>query len=264
MTALTSAVETVTHGNWWSTAKKAGNTFMNFTFGCGQDSIFLRSMIKDKKGVREAWTESKMGESWWGSLKKAFTPSAMKEEWKGLEGGALKKFGQFFHKRMPFIGTASCLVLTEIPNAYRAFTDKEHGGGIWTGIKETAKAAFKCSVFAAGAALGGLISGGFLGVAGSIAGGLAGSWIADKIAGKSFTEKKEAIEEAKANAVKQAQQQTQGQTQEQTQSAQQNETQKTGNSSSTSNPFGQSFSGNNPFQVDWKDRDLMAMSAGLA
>lgn len=265
-----SAVAGITKNrNLWGTTQSAFNTFMNSAFGCGQDVEFAKALIKEKKGVKAAWTEAKLGESWWASFKKAFTPSEMKEEWKlyrdGTEtvkaAGKLRSAGRFFMKRMPFIGNAIYLA-TEAPNIYRAFTDEKHGGGIGTGIKETVKFGIKAVAFAAGMALGGLISGGILGLAGGLVGGSVGSWIADKILGKSFTEQKEEKEAEQAQLA-------------QKQAAQAlpftgNNSQKTaansyGNNSLGMNPYDKTgLSSNSIFQADWKDKDLMAMSVGLA
>lgn len=265
---MASAVDAIaTNRSFWDTAKKVGNTYMNFTFGCGQDSKFVESIFKEKKGVKEAWHDAKLGESWFQSFKDAFTPSKMSEEWKlyreGAEGvkaaGKLKSAGKFFMKRMPFIGNAVALCF-EGPNVYRAFTDKEHGGGLGTGLVETAKAAVKFTAFAAGAAIGGMVPVPGLNILTSMAGGMLAGWVADKILGKSFTDKKE---EAEAEKAQQAQQ---------TQQAQQ--PQQTGLSTGAQgaggmpqqfmNPYGQGGNSNSIFQSDWKDKDLMAMSVGLA
>lgn len=258
---MASAVDSITaNRSFWDTTKKVANTYLNFSFGCGQDtkfveSIFGRGESKVKMGIKDAWKEAKLGESWWQSFKDAFTPSKMKAEWAqyGEEGaGTLKKSGKFFLKRMPFIGNAVALAF-EVPNIYKAFTDKEHGGGVGTGLLETAKAGVKFPVFAAGAALGGLVPVPGLNILTSIAGGMVAGWIADKILGERFADKVEEEEKAKKA---QQQQQTQQQ-QQQTQSGQ------SPGGGQGANPYGQGFSGNSIFQVDWKDRDLMAMSAGL-
>ena len=259
---MASAVSAIaTNKNWWDATKKVANTYMNFSFGCGQDqkfveSIFGRGENKVKMGVKDAWKKAELGESWWGSFKKAFTPSEIKAEWSALEGGAFKKSFKFLGKKMPFIGNAIYL-LTEAPNLYRSFTDKEHGGGIGTGIEETAKFGVKAAAFAAGAALGALVPG--VGFLTSIVGGMAASWIADKIIGKSFTDKKEEMEAEKAKQTQQAQQQT-------AQTEQSAGSQATSGNPSFTNPYGQSkFSSRNSiFQTDWQDKDLMAMGAGLA
>jgi hypothetical protein len=263
---MASAVNAIaTNRNWLDTTKKVANTYLNFSFGCGQDqkfveSIFGRGENKVKMGVKDAWKEAKLGESWWGSFKNAFSPSGMGKEWAqyGAEGaGTLKKSGKFFMKRMPFIGNAIALVC-EAPNLGRAFTDKEHGGGIGTGLVETAKAGIKFTAFAAGAALGSLLLPGIGGAILGIAGGMAGGWIADKILGKSFTDNKEEMEAEKAKQTQQMQQPVQ--------TAQAAGSQGAMGGPSATNPYGQSgFSSRNSiFETDWQDKDLMAMGAGLA
>lgn len=254
---MASAVDAIaTNRGFWDTAKKVGNTYLNFSFGCGQDSKFVESIFKEKKSIAEAWHEAKLGESWWQSFKDAFTPSKMSEEWAqyGKEGaGALKKSGKFFLKRMPFIGNAIAL-LFEGPNIYRAFTDKEHGGGFFTGLTETAKAAAKFTAFAAGAALGGMVPVPGLNILTSMAGGMAANWLVEKIIGKSFTDQKEEAETEKAKKAQQSQQQ----------GAQTPQTGRAQGTGGMSNPYGQGGSSNSIFQSDWKDKDLMAMSVGLA
>lgn len=260
-----------TSRNWGDMLKKAGNTYMNYSFGCGQDQKFVESIFgknkeKVKMGVKDAWKEAKLGESWWQTLKDAFTPSKMGEEWRGYKTGDIAKgikpagnirsAGRFFLKRMPFIGNAVALGFVELPNVYRAFTDKENGGGIGTGLKETAKAAVKMAAFATGAALGALVPG--VGLLTSIAGGIAAGWLADKVLGKSFTDKKEEAEAEKAQKVQQAQQpqQTDGQTQGAQGAG--------GMPQQFMNPYGQGgMNSNSIFQMDWKDKDIMAMNAGL-
>lgn len=259
--------------SFWETAKKVGNTYMNYSFGCGQDQKFVESIFgknkeKVKMGVKDAWKEAKLGESWWQTLKEAFTPSKMGEEWKGYKTGDIAKgikpagnirsAGRFFLKRMPFIGNAAALAFVELPNVYRAFTDKENGGGLGTGLKETAKAAVKMAAFATGAALGALVPG--VGLLTSIAGGIAAGWVADKILGKSFTDKKEEAEAEKAQKAQQIQQ---------AQQLQQSTGQPVGVQGANAmpqlmNPYGQQgMNSNSIFQADWKDKDLMAMSVGL-
>lgn len=256
---MASAVDAIaTNKSLWNTTKTVANTYLNFSFGCGQDQKFVESIFKEKKGVKEAWHEAKLGESWLQSFKDAFSSAKMSEEWAqyGKEGaGPLKKFGKFFMKRMPFIGNAIALCF-EGPNVYRAFTDKEHGGGLGTGLKETAKAAVKFTAFAAGAALGALVPG--VGFLTSIVGGMAAGWLADKVLGKSFTDQKEEAEAEKAKLAQQTQQPQQ-------QTGQSLGTQGTGGMPSFANPYGlNGLNSNSVFQADWKDKDLMAMSVGLA
>lgn len=269
---MASAVDAIaTNRGFWDTAKKVGNTYMNFSFGCGQDqkfveSIFGRNEQKIKMGFKDAWKEAKLGESWWQSFKDAFTPSKMSQEWKlyreGAEGvkaaGKFRSTGRFLLKRMPFIGNAIGLAFAA-PNIYRAFTDKENGGGVGTGLKEAAKEGVKFTTFAAGAALGALVPG--IGFITALAGGYVAGLIADKILGKSFTDKKEEAEAEKAQKAQQAQQAQQPlQT-----SGQSGGTQGAGGMQQQfTNPYGQGGNSNNIFQSDWKDKDIMAMSVGLA
>lgn len=264
---MTSAVGSIAENrSFWETAKKVGNTYLNFSFGCGQDqkfveSIFGRNEKKVKMGFKDAWKEAKLGESWLETFKNAFTPSEMKAEWAqyGKEGaGTLKKSGKFFLKRMPFIGNAIALAFA-VPNVYRAFTDKENGGGLGAGLKETAKEGVKFTAFAAGAALGAMVPVPGLNILTSIAGGMAAGWIADKILGKSFTDKKEEAEAEKAQKAQQAKQSQQS-------TGQSRGVQGAGGMpQQIMNPYGQGgMNSNSIFQSDWKDKDIMAMSVGLA
>lgn len=269
---MTSALGAIADNrSFWETAKKVGNTYMNFSFGCGQDqkffeSIFGRNEKKVKMSIKGAWKEAKLGESWWQTFKDAFTPSKMGEEWRlyreGAEGvkaaGKLRSAGRFFLKRMPFIGNAVALGFA-VPNVYRAFTDKENGGGLGAGIKETAKEGVKFAAFAAGAALGAMVPVPGLNILTSIVGGMAAGWIADKILGKSFTDKKEEAEAEKAQKAQQSQQ-------PQKPTGQPEGAQGAGGMpQQLMNPFGQQgMNSNSIFQSDWKDKDIMAMSVGLA
>lgn len=267
---MTSAVGSIAENrSFWETAKKVGNTYLNFSFGCGQDqkfveSIFGRGETKVKMGVKDAWAHAKLGESWWQSFKDAFTPSKMGEEWNlyktGTDtvkaAGKVRSAGRFFLKRMPFIGNAIGLAFA-VPNVYRAFTDKENGGGIGAGLKETAKEGIKFTAFAAGAALGALVPG--IGFLTALAGGYVAGLVADKILGKSFTDKKEEVEAEKAKLAQQNQQ------------PQQPTGQLAGAQGASGipqqfmNPYGQGgMNSNSIFQADWKDKDIMAMSVGLA
>lgn len=261
---MASAVSAIaTNKNWWDATKKVANTYMNFSFGCGQDSKFVESIFgkgeyKNKKlGVKEAWTEAGLGKSWWKSFKEALTPSAMGAELKASKEageGLLKRSGKFLSAKMPFIGNAIYFV-SEAPNILRAFTDTEHGGGIGTGTKETVKFGAKAAAFAAGAALGQMLIP--IPLLGGLIGGMAAGWLADKILGKSFTDKKEEMEAEKAKQTQQAQQQT-------AQTEQSAGSQATSGGSSSTNPYGQRLASNSIFQTDWQDKDLMAMGAGLA
>lgn len=282
---MASAVNAIAQNrNWLDSAKAAGNTYLNFTFGCGQDSEFAKAIFgkgefKGKKlGVSDAWKEAKLGESYWGQLKNAFSTSKMSEEWKlyrtGAEGvkpsGTLMSAGKFFMKRMPFVMNAVFLAL-EVPNIYKSFTDKEHGGGVGTGVKEVVKTGLKMTGMAAGAAIGSAFVPWLGGLVGGLAGGFVGSWVADKILGERFSDKVEEAEKAK-----QAQKVPQLQQGQQTQQSQSQQTlgqvgQAGGTPSLSGNPYQiapygqQGFSSRNSiFQADWKDKDLMALGVGLA
>lgn len=250
-----------TDSGLWNITKKVVNTYLNSSFGVEQNERFLRTFWQLKKtrsfnkAVSCAYQQSKLGESFWEALKDAFTPKNIKAEWEMAKGGVFKKSGAFLMKRMPFIQSAICLA-TELPNIFKAFTDTQNGGGIGTGLGETAKAAIKISAMAAGAALGTLVPVPGLNMVTCMAGGAAASWIADKLLGKSFTEKvKEAAEKKKTDS----------------------ENQKNQNDTNMQNPEQFNPNGiNNPFQYNpnnfsnpfdqegWKDKDLMAMSVGLA
>ena len=88
-------------------------------------------------------------------------------------------------KRMPLIG-GLIMVATQIPNLFRAFTDKE--GGVATGLLETGKAVAKVGIDTAGFMIGqALIPIPFVG---GMIGCMASSWLGEKILGKSFSDKK--------------------------------------------------------------------------
>lgn len=274
---MASAVSAIAHNrDWWTTAKAAGNTYMNFTFGCGQDSEFAKALFgkgefKGKKlGVSDAWKESKLGESYLEQLKNAFSASKMSDEWKlyknGAEGvkpsGNIMSAGKFFMKRMPFVMNAVFLAM-EVPNIYKSFTDKEHGGGAGTGTKEVLKTGAKMTAMAAGAAIGSAFVPVLGGIIGGLAGGFIGSWVADKVLGERFADKVE--EEEKAKQAQQTPQLQQGQ-QALAQSGQTGGIPGVTGNPYQFNPYGQQgfSSGNSIFQADWKDKDLMALGAGLA
>jgi len=88
-------------------------------------------------------------------------------------------------KRMPLIGNLMAVGFA-IPTIISAFSN----GGIFAGLKETGKEAFKLGVFTLGAAVGTAIGG----PVGGIALGIGASLLADKITGKSYSDK---LEEAK-------------------------------------------------------------------
>lgn len=126
-------------------------------------------------------------------------------------------------KRMPLIGSLVAVGF-EVPNLWHAFTDKENGGGIGTGLLETGKASLKLGAmaagFAAGAAIGtaicpglgtaaGAVVGGIVSFVGGILGSIGASKVADGILGKSFTEKKEEKQEKLAKQQEEQQQQMQ-------------------------------------------------------
>lgn len=258
-----------TNSGLWDITKKVMNTYLNSSFGVEQNEKFLRTFFQLKKtrsfdkAVSNAYQQSGLGESFWKSIKDAFSPENVKTEWETLMGGKtgisaiFKSSGKFLMKRMPFIGSAICLA-TEFPNIVKSFTDKEHGGGLATGLGETLKTAVKISAMAAGAALGALVPVPGLNLVTCMAGGAAASWIADKLLGKSFTDK---VAEADEATKKKSGSETQ---ENQDSSYVQNF--KQSNLYDTNNPFQYNQNNfSNPFsQEDWKDKDLMAMSVGLA
>lgn len=258
---MTSEVDAIaTNRGLWDTTKKVANTYMNFSFGCGQDSRFIDSILargeykgKPKLSIQDAYTRSGLGKSWWGPFKEEFTRSKISDDWADCAKGAgkTKQTLRFLGKKMPFIGNAIFL-LTEAPNIFRAFTDTEHGGGIGTGIKETVKFGAKAAAFAVGAVIGNMA----IPFVGGLIGGMVAGWLADKVLGKSFTDKKEEAEAEKAKLAQQVQQ------------PQQQTSQSVGAGGipqQFGNPYGQSgMNSNSVFQADWKDKDLMAMSVGLA
>lgn len=191
--------------NWWEITKKVANGYMNSVFGCGQDAEFAKLLIKDKAGLKAAWDGSKLGESFFQRTKEALSFSNISQEFKdastavnfmGKEGKLAKYLG-VAGRRMPFIMNVVTLAC-EVPNIIKAFTDKEHGGGVGAGLAETAKTGIKLGAFAAGMALGSLVPG--VGFITGMIGGMAGQWLAEKIVGKSFTDKAAETDAAKQNA----------------------------------------------------------------
>lgn len=89
------SVSTVTNNsNFLVTLKKAANTYANFTFGVGQDSVFTESLqhsIKERglnnfgTSVSKAYKDSNLGGSFFQSVKDAFTPELVRKEWTQLQ-----------------------------------------------------------------------------------------------------------------------------------------------------------------------------------
>lgn len=117
-----------------------------------------------------------------------------------LKGG-IKGFFKGVGKKMPFIG-AALMVISELPNIFKATKEQ----GIGQGIKETVKAGARLGGGAIGAAIGSAICPGI----GSLIGWVAGEWLAGKVVGKSYSEKK-ADEEMKSQEELIAQQEAQAQ-----------------------------------------------------
>ena len=123
------------------------------------------------------------------------TPELFKKEW--IAGGKAAKaagksqlWGKIggankaLMKRMPLIG-GLIMVATQIPNLYKAFTDKD--GGVATGLLETGKAVAKVGIDTAGFMIGqALIPIPFVG---GMIGCMASSWLGEKILGKSYSDK---------------------------------------------------------------------------
>lgn len=180
--------------------------------------------------------------------------------------------GKILFKRMPLIGNILC-VAQEIPNIYRAFTSPQ--GGLGTGVKEIVRTGLKLAGFAAGTAIGGL-----LGPVGAIGGGILGGIITDKLVGKSFSDKLDEAKEKQHQEIPQQEEIRQA-VPKNIQYAQNAPVK--GQNQYAINPFMQSPYAQNPFgapqapmmpgamamnsqygMYDYRDKDLMAMSAGLA
>lgn len=282
----------------WQGTKSAFHNYANFVFGVEQSEKFskeLHSAIRGTKNaagkyeggagfnnfwgnVSKSWESSKSivrDKSLWSVIKESFSkiPSEFKAasrlaKMTGKNSKYLGATGKILGKRMPLIGNV-IMIATEIPNIYRSFTNPQ--GGFGTGVKEIGKTAAKLGGFAVGAAIGqALIPVPFLG---AVVGGMVGGWVADKIVGKSFSEK---LDEAKAQHMQQIPQQ------EEMRQAIPKGVQyaqripMNGQNPYAANPFAPSPYAQNPFnqgrqasfspysQMDFRDKDLMAMSAGLA
>lgn len=187
--------------------------------------------------------------------------------WKGLS----KRLSPI-SKRMPLIGNLIFAAM-EIPNIFKAFTDKKDGG-IGKGVGETVKAATKFGGYAAGAAIGqALIP---IPVVGALIGGMIGGWITEKVVGKSFTEKKEEKEEKEEAAAEAAQAQAQAGIQVQNQGqiqtsgqTQQNQTQNIAAQNIAAQNFGSLTGQTNPYLLaqhmgnqnpDYMNDDFMSMN----
>lgn len=267
-------------GGFINVTKKVARDYSNFVFGTTQSDVFanrLQTLVRGTKdattgkyvggaglnglkgNIADAWKTSLKaveGKSFWQVTKESF--SSMGGEFKAAQRLAKNKgIGKFFGaskkilgKRMPFIGVALTAIF-ELPNIFKAFTDKQNGGGIATGVAETGKAAIKLGAFAAGSAIGqALIP---IPLVGALIGGMVAGIIADKIVGKSFTEKAEA---KMAKAAEEEQKKIKKQ-------------ELIAQNTVTAAPTGQSFAGNtyssNPFatnnmsNIDYMNQDIMSM-----
>lgn len=177
--------------------KNGGSIFSNIStaYDRSQKASLYKMGIKDADTSFLSFAKNSMkswgGEIYQGAKKGTGIFSKTFGGAKGLIAGA--------GKRLPLVGTALSLAF-EIPNVYRAFTDKE--GGAVTGTVETGKAAVKLGAFAGGAAAGaalgtlifpgvGTVAGGIIGFVGGAIGAMGAGAVADKIVGKSFTEQQE-------------------------------------------------------------------------
>lgn len=278
-------------GNVWGSTKKALKSFEYLVFDpkytdelekgfkTPNQSIF-QTCKNAYKTTAEAAGNKNFFQRIWGNLKgigrdysrigrqNAIRASKNLEKpslWKGL-GRNLKPIT----KRMPLIGNLLFAAM-EIPNIFRAFTDKKDGG-VGTGVGETVKAATKFGGFAAGAAIGqALIP---IPLVGALVGGMIGGWITEKLVGKSFTEKKEEKEEAAAETAQaQAEVQTQAQAGAQVQTQEQIQTPGQTQQNPTQNIAAQNFGGltgqTNPYLLasnmgnqnpDYMNDDFMSMN----
>ncbi len=283
----------------WGGFKKAANTYLHFTLGT-QNDIFSSELSKAVRGTKDEAGKYVGGNGFKGfgsSLKNAWntslepvkdqsflhstcgsitsTGAEIKDIFKeGSEAtGFLSKSKAVlgvFGKKMPLICNL-IYVATESPNIWRAFTSPQ--GGIGTGSKELLKTIVKLAGFSAGAAIGqALIPIPFVG---AMVGGIVGGWLADKAVGKSFTEKQEAQAQAQPNPQQQLQpKQEIVQAQTRPMQARQPQARYAQIPAYGQNPYSQNPYASNPFaqgpqgfnpqysQMDFRDKDLMAMSAG--
>jgi len=237
----------------WKNVKSAYNSAQDISIQrAGIDTNHF-SIRKYAKGMMSGWS-------------KEISESASKgtSTFSKLAGGS-KGFFKGLGKRMPLIGTAICLLI-EIPNLFKAFTSKD--GGVVTGTVETAKTGIKLGAYAGGAAAGAAIGTAiFPGVGtfiGAILGGMLTGYAADKVVGKSFTEIAEE-KEAKSEGTSVANSNetpVQNSAQPQFQPDMYNPV--TSNGLYNPMAFNPNQFSNNPFsQTDWREKDFMAMNAGL-
>ena len=191
----------------WNGVKVLANDFVNVTIGVEQSSAFeraIRPAIKEdggvgffKHSVPDAWKVSReavAGKSLWKNIKDSF--AAVPGEIRALKGqaGKIGKSFDILYKRMPLLGNI-IMIGTSIPSIYSAFTDKENGGGLFTGIKEIGKTAISMAAFGVGSLLGSA-----LGPVGAIAGGMVAGWIASSLLPSFSTIKEEKLAKAAEEA----------------------------------------------------------------
>ena len=179
--AMRAAVRGTRGGSIFSSLKAAGKAGLTTLEAGPKGTAFLKAVGKDiwglpgflKAAAKTGYTTAKAaGKSGiWGGIKGLFSGTA---------------------KKMPLIGTL-LMIGCELPNIFRATSDK----GIGEGLAETGKAAARLTGAAAGAAIGSAICP----VIGSLIGWVAGEWLTGLVTGKTYTEQKE---EAEAQAKQQA------------------------------------------------------------
>ena len=178
-------------------------TYGDFVLGTGQSTVSdaIKNTIKYRKahglsygkafttgvvrGVKKSNVKLKINGGFFKSLKTGL--SAIPNGWKAGKGfgkltGAIKGCG----KAMPAL-FAGIMVLSEIPNVYKAVRDK----GVVQGLKEVGKTATRLTAGAiCGTVLGAVLApipGGSL--IGGMGGWMLGDWLASKVVGKSYSEK---------------------------------------------------------------------------
>lgn len=187
----------------WKGTKSIAQDFAHFTVGVDRGEQFgtlFRDSVK-KDGLNNfwgnfgtAWKDSKKvveNKSLWQTVKGSF--SSIIPEVKALKGlptfaknGKIMNSFKIFGKRMPLIGNLLTFAFAA-PSIYSAFTDTEHGGGLFAGVKEIGKTC----VGALGMAVGFMVGEAICPIAGGIGGAMLGSWLSEKITGKPFNEEKE-------------------------------------------------------------------------
>lgn len=266
----------------WTGTKNFTNNYANLVFGVEQSNAFsdeLSKLVRGEKNaagkyenkadfsglgkkMKTAFVASKevvKDKSFWTVLRESIgnIPKEIKEvisgDSKGKAAGVLKVLG----KRMP-LALNIVMLAQDVPNIINSFTDTKNGGGVLTGVAETAKTAIKIGAAAAGTAIGqALIPIPFVG---GIIGGIVGGLLANMIMGQSFTEKNEEAQASAKNQKVAAQDQ-----QDDTEGSETTST--TQAASSSHNPFVSydqlGFVPATSFKGDDRYKDFMSFSTGI-